>query len=306
VTEGADMRGLTAAPAAATAGVLLRDAREAAGISLDSVAQQLKLHLRQVKALEDDDFAQLPGRTFIRGFIRNYARLLRLDPAVVLAALPDAGAGQSPEGASLGPSARPMGELPPDSPVRRSWARWAIPLLMVVAVAVAAFYERMRPPEDTVKRVAPEKVVPLPAPAPVTAPADTTALPNPLALPADKTDAPPGSPPERLDAGNAPATSMPPTTPQSAPPTGQHTPPVASEGTIALSFLGKSWVEVREAGGGIVLSTTGYAGGTQSASGRLPLDVVVGNASAVTVTFQGQPLDIAPFTSKNIAKFTLK
>ena len=99
---------------------------------------------------------------------------------------------------------------------------------------------------------------------------------------------------------------MPPTTPQSAPPTGQHTPPVASEGTIALSFLGKSWVEVREAGGGIVLSTTGYAGGPQSASGRLPLDVVVGNASAVTVTFQGQPLDIAPFTSKNIAKFTLK
>jgi len=301
------MRDLTAAPAAATAGMLLRDAREAAGISLDSVAQQLKLHLRQVKALEDDDFAQLPGRTFIRGFIRNYARLLRLDPAVVLAALPDAGAGQSPEGASLGPSARPMGELPPDSPIRRSWARWAIPLLMVVAVAVAAFYERMRPPEDTVKRVAPEKVVPLPAPAPVTAPADTTALPNPLALPSDKTDAPPGSPPERLNAGNAPATAMPQqTTPQSAPPTGQQTPPVASEGTIALSFLGKSWVEVREGGGAIVLSTTGYAGGTQSASGRLPLDVVVGNASAVTVTFQGQPLDIAPFTSKNIAKFTVK
>jgi cytoskeleton protein RodZ len=197
-----------------------------------------------------------------------------------------------------------MGELPPDSQVRRSWTRWAIPLVMVAAVALTAVYERMRPPEDTVRRVPPEKAVPLPAPASVTAPTDATALPNPLA-PADRTDAPPGSPPERLDAGNAPAVPAPQTT-QSAQPPASPVLPAASEGTIALSFLGKSWVEVREAGGAIVLSTTGYAGGTQSASGRLPLDVVVGNASAVTVTYQGQPFDIAPFTSKNIAKFTLK
>ena len=107
------MRDLAATPVTATAGSLLRDAREAAGISLDSVAQQLKLHLRQVKALEDDDFAQLPGRTFIRGFIRNYARLLRLDPAVVLAALPDAGAGQL-----AGPAAIEMGAGPRTAKVR--------------------------------------------------------------------------------------------------------------------------------------------------------------------------------------------
>ena len=63
-------------------------AREAAGLSIDAVAQQLKLAPRQVKALEEDDFAQLPGRTFIRGFMRNYARLVRLDPEALLASLP--------------------------------------------------------------------------------------------------------------------------------------------------------------------------------------------------------------------------
>ena len=59
---------------------LLRAAREALGLSIDAVAQQLKLAPRQVRALEDGDFAQLPGRTFVRGFMRNYARLVQLDP----------------------------------------------------------------------------------------------------------------------------------------------------------------------------------------------------------------------------------
>ena len=62
-----------------SAGAELRAAREAAGLTIDAVAQQLKLAPRQVQALEDDDFAQLPGRTFVRGFLRNYARLLHLD-----------------------------------------------------------------------------------------------------------------------------------------------------------------------------------------------------------------------------------
>ncbi len=57
-------------------------------MSLDAVAQQLKLAPRQVRALEDDDWQRLPGRTFVRGFSRNYARFVRLDPDAVLAALP--------------------------------------------------------------------------------------------------------------------------------------------------------------------------------------------------------------------------
>src|SRR4029079_163523 len=72
------------------AGGRLKSAREAAGLSLDQVAQQLKLAPRQVRALEDEDFAQLPGRTFARGFVRNYARLLNLDGDHLLSMLPDA------------------------------------------------------------------------------------------------------------------------------------------------------------------------------------------------------------------------
>ena len=81
---------------------------------------------------------------------------------------------------------------------------------------------------------------------------------------------------------------------------------MAAEASVGFSFLGTSWVEVHDATGAIVLSATGYAGGNQSAAGRPPLEVVLGNASAVTVTWQGKTFDIAPFTKQNVAKFTLK
>ncbi len=56
---------------APTAGMILAQAREAAGLTIDDIAMQLKLAPRQVVAIERDDFAGLPGRTFIRGFTRT-------------------------------------------------------------------------------------------------------------------------------------------------------------------------------------------------------------------------------------------
>ena len=84
--DGADTRAATRLGA----GGMLRSAREAAGLSIDAVAQQLKLAPRQVKAIEEEDFSHLPGRTFVRGFVRNYARLVRLDTDTVIARAPRA------------------------------------------------------------------------------------------------------------------------------------------------------------------------------------------------------------------------
>src|SRR5947209_19401930 len=114
-----------------SAGTALRGAREAAGLSIDAVAQQLKLAPRQVQALEDDDFARLPGRTFVRGFVRNYARYVGLDPEDVVALLPGADVAPSLQRPTITPSSRPMGQMPAHAPAGRSWTRWAIPLALV-------------------------------------------------------------------------------------------------------------------------------------------------------------------------------
>src|SRR5438477_12689561 len=112
---------ITSTSLASTAGAQLRAAREALGLSQEIVAQQLKLAPRQVRALEEDDYAKLPGRTFVRGFVRNYARAFGLDAEDLVARLP--GGEPSLERPTITPSGPPMGPLP--APVRRNWARWA-------------------------------------------------------------------------------------------------------------------------------------------------------------------------------------
>jgi cytoskeleton protein RodZ len=63
----------------ATAGALLKRARELKGLTREAVADELNLLVSQVAALEENDFARFPGETFVRGHLRSYARLLKID-----------------------------------------------------------------------------------------------------------------------------------------------------------------------------------------------------------------------------------
>lgn len=65
-------------------GPRLAAAREAKGMATAEVAAKLRLGVRQIEALEADAYEQLPGEVFVRGFIRNYAKLLDLDPDSLL------------------------------------------------------------------------------------------------------------------------------------------------------------------------------------------------------------------------------
>lgn len=65
-------------------GPRLAAAREAKGMATAEVAAKLRLGVRQIEALEADAYEQLPGEVFVRGFIRNYAKLLDLDPDALL------------------------------------------------------------------------------------------------------------------------------------------------------------------------------------------------------------------------------
>jgi cytoskeleton protein RodZ len=282
------------------AGARLRDARMAAGLSIDAVAQQLKLAPRQVVALEDDDYALLPGRTFVRGFMRNYARLVRLDPEAVLASLPEAGVAPSLDRPSITPTTRVMGEMPADLTGKSTSARWAIPLALIAIVAIAVFYEFGRPLAEYGKaRTTDKNVTLVSAPsvpsAPVSgAPSATDATPtapsNPQAAAGDQvagsvTGSEPVTPrTETVAAPSAPAADMP----------------------LTFVFRGTSWIEVKDGKGAVVLSTIGYPGATHAVGGTAPFEVVLGNAEAVTVTWRGTPFDSTPFVKQNVAKFSIK
>ena len=92
----------------------------------------------------------------------------------------------------------------------------------------------------------------------------------------------------------------------SAAPAASATAPATGEATLLFTFKEKSWVEVRDGNGAPIFLQTGAAGTTQTVNATLPLDVTIGNAAGVGVTFRGQPIDFTQFTHANIARFSLK
>ena len=295
-------------PMAPTAGALLRRGREAAGLSLDAVAQQLKLAPRQVTALEEDDFAHLPGRTFVRGFVRNYARLVRIDAETVLAALsgPDAAALDSPALHSTAPT---IGELPTSEHAKPGWTRWAIPLTLVAVIATAAVYEFSRGHGD-VQRVPGEPrseaepgrtAAPAPAssPAPAAGTAPDTPLANPMA-PAPATS--PAAATEPADGAAGRASTAVPASAGAAAPGAQ----AGSDVTLVLTYRDSSWTVVKDAGGRLLLSQMMGAGQVRPVSGTPPFELTIGNAADVSLSFRGNAIDLAPYTRKNVARLVLE
>jgi len=297
-----------AATQPATAGSTLRSAREAAGLSVDDVALQLKLAPRQVRALEDDDFQHLPGRTFARGFARNYARFIQLDPDRVLALMPAGESAPALERPSFAAARRPMGEIPVERAAHRSSApRVLFLLLALVAVGAAAYYEYVHKASEARREAAgvsgaESATTTIPTPQSLTAAGSTTTtLPNPVAA-ESPTTATLASPPTGETAPGAAGTPDAAATPAG----GSATAAKASDAALVLAFRGTSWAEVKDANGRVILQMTGGAGMTQTVNGTPPLELSLGNAPDVAVTFRGQSLDLAPFTRGVVARVALK
>ena len=284
-------------PGAAGPGARLRAAREAAGLSLEQVAQQLKLAPRQVRALEEEDFAQLPGRTFARGFVRNYARLLNLDGDDLLRLLPDPARAPALEAPALHSTGAMIAELPSRSPARPGFSRWVIPIVLVACIVAAATYEWYR---GTLAPPSEPKHAALPPPV-VIAPAATarTELANPFApeAKAEATAPAPGAAENELAAAPSAAPA-----PLPAPAPAAE---AAAPAQLQLTYHGPSWTEIRDRDGQVLMSRLVAAGSEQSLRGSAPFDIVIGNANKVTLVYRGTPVDLSRYTRQNVARLRL-
>jgi len=82
--------------------------------------------------------------------------------------------------------------------------------------------------------------------------------------------------------------------------------PSAGDQTAIIAFRKSSWTEVRDRDGRLLLSGNHQAGTTETVTGPPPLSLTIGNASDVTLRYKGEPVDLAPFTQKNVARLRLK
>jgi len=291
--EAQPARGGVPEPEAFGAGAQLKAAREAAGLSLDQVAQQLKLAPRQVRALEEENFGMLPGRTFTRGFMRNYARLLNLDPDLLVAHLPDAAHAPSLESPPLHSTGTTMAELPTAHARAPSFGRWLIPLVLVASIVAAAGYEWYRGRPAGVA-APPRSAETAPPPAPNTS---TTPLPNPVAP--DSGAPAPAAPPATSGQSAPDGTAQPASAPQAAA-------AGAADAVLVVRYEGPSWTEIRDSAGRMLISRLVDADSVEPFDGAPPFSIVIGNARAVTLVYRGQPVDLAPYTRLNVARLVLR
>jgi cytoskeleton protein RodZ len=313
-----------AAPAPAGPGAALKAARERAGLSVDQAAQALKLAPRQVRALEDEDFGQLPGRTFARGFVRNYARLVNLDGEALLAQLPDASHSPALAAPSLHSTGTTMGEVPSARIGRPAVNRWVVPAVLVTLIVGAGAYEWSRNRVAPTERAEPADAATALGPATQTSGTARTELPNPLSAPAEPPAAeapaaganaasPPAAnaqPSEAAPAASAPSASV------AQPPDGASasvtapaspaTPSAAlADAPLVLTYRAPSWTQVRDSRGQVLLNRIIPGGSEQSIHGTPPFEVTIGNARAVTNVYRGQEIDLNRYSRQNIARLRL-
>jgi cytoskeleton protein RodZ len=256
-------------------GRALAAAREARGLSQADVATQLRLNLRQVRAIEAEDLAALPEGPFVRGYVRNFARMVDL-PAEPLLALLNARLKPTDPLHAEGVSAAAVSPLQ-RAPTEPHTARFVVGGVIAALVIFAAFgwWTMRKPPTPAAVAQAPAAA---PAPAEQSAPEPANAGP-PAAL-----------------AGTA-----------EAPAAGAPAPAAPADAALRFTFNDRSWVEVRQADGTVLLSQNNAAGTTQLVEGEPPYTLIVGNASKVELNYRGQRVDLAAQTSRDdVARLRLE
>jgi cytoskeleton protein RodZ len=243
-----------------------------------------------VRALEEDQHDQLPGKAFVRGFVRNYARLLNLDGDALVARLEPPAVDPTAFEEAIAPS---RGELPGSERRATALMKWLVPALLLVAVAAGAYFEwKKHTAAEAQQQVAAPPIVETPAPPPAAvSPSNPEPAPPSATLPAAAAPAPVAPAPE----APAPAAKEP-------------AAPAKKEGgaELVFSFGDRSWLHVRDGDGRVLASETGTPGSTRTLAGRPPFTVVIGNSRHATLTYNGKAVNLAPYRKQDVAKLTLK
>ncbi len=306
-----------------TPGVLLREARVRAGLSQDDIAGKLKLAPRQIAAIETGDWNSLPERTFTRGFMRSYARIVGLNPDIVGL---DRSPSQPNAGGELKPTPEAIGEVTMEHDRNRtSAARWVVPFLLVaVLTAGVAYFQWGELVGLSVLKIGTPSAQSSSTKTPATAPnsavtpivsgssnAPDTVITVPPTSSSSGSVIAPGSSYDAKDPTAVAATTilLPPL--ESAVPAAATLAPSpsvaaanAGEKRITITFRGKSWTEVRSKGD--VIYSEASLPGTKEFNGTLPLSFTVGNASNVSVSIDGKPYDMSPITRNDVARFRIE
>ena len=251
----------------------LREAREAAGLSVPEVATRLHMPVHVVEALEEGRWQVIGASVFVRGQLRSYARLVGVDVEPYLDTV-------------VAP-ARPVAlvshaHTPPLQRAMESFGRKAVYVVITAAIVVPVWLATRSHFAD-----APPTMASLDALPPEAEVAVEPVAPGPSMATSASTPA-----------GGAPyvASLAPPVAARAAP---------AGATSLQLEFDGESWMQVTAPDGSTVEQGLMHAGDSRSFEAAGIGRVVLGNASAVRVQQAGSIVDLTPYQRANVARYAV-
>jgi len=324
----------------ATPGAQLAAQREAMGLTVEQIADQLKLAPRQVKALEAGDYAALPNMAVVRGFVRAYAKVVKIDATPLVAMIEVI----SPTSHEAAPPRKEIAATFTESRFPSMTGRSSTPTawlvgaaaVVVVAAAGAYAYQAGLIPATLFQRA--DKEAPASAAAEASKPADAAVAPieTTLVKPGQETAPlqspsvplisvpPPGgtsndaapaaaqtTAPAAAQTPSAAAPAPAPAAPAPAAPVAQVSPPAAapvaaSGNQLVLKVTQDSWVEIRRPGTTPLISRLVKAGSTETFDIKDPALLIVGKPGGVEATLGGAPLPLPPVAGGTISRVNIK
>lgn len=319
-------------------GETLRKVRESNNWSLTDVAARLNLTAQALSQLENGAFEQLPGHTFARGYIRAYAKLLGMDQNRLVLEF-DQYTGTNATGSSV----HSLGRI--EEPVRLSQSvlRLVSFALLLVLAAVGFFWWQEQsanrggeqagvslehvevesadgttqihpldePEDQAVAEAQDAGELSLPEVSAELAAQPEAVAPDAVGETAAVLPAAPAAPEPELAASATAAPSVPtiavpaPSAPATEPPAATTVVAAAGEGVVRLQFTANCWTQLTDADGKVLLSALKRNGESLELRGKAPLELRLGYASGAHVSYNGQAVDIAPFTHGETARLKL-
>lgn len=304
----------------------LAQLRQDRGMSIEALAASIKVSPAKLQALEAGRYDELANAAYVRALAMAVCRALKADPRYILAALP------APDHHSI------LSEVPEQQPFRAGRARlnldssvvrevrqllrpkFLVPLFILASAIVVYYWPDSSPEAPSLAGVTDVPDVDAMASAPVATAAPEVHAPSTdysfdqvalaaaaqVAAEAAQAASTPASSLETASAGlpaALPVVSTPVVATPGAPAPVASAP--AGKGHLVLLANAESWIQVKDAGGELLLKRLVLAGERIALQGALPFKIKLGNASAVQLTYQGKPVDLAEHTRANVARFEL-
>ncbi|MBY7900637.1 DUF4115 domain-containing protein [Vibrio fluvialis] len=284
-------------------GTLLKEKREALGLTQKQVADRLRLRVTIIQNIEENNFDSDLVATFTRGYLRSYAKAVGLAEHLVLDAFEESVTPEPQEQTMQSFSKKTKREKHDSRIMTITW------IILLVIIGMSSLWWWQNNEQDTLKPDQSAEAVSAVADQ-AAAPATEEVQPEFNTIEPTQAEAQSDAQPSEEPTGDemamedpAPAQEESVVEPQTTP--AASTAEATSGDLLTMNFSSDCWVQVKDATGKTLSTGIKKAGETLNLRGQKPLQVILGAPEGVSVTFASEPVDLSGYTSGKVARFTL-